>query len=123
MGRDKTAEWRLEGMYYAYKLAKIHGMDALEQELMFRAKSGIKTLVTKSEMQKLHEEIVSRAAKAILVLSVMVLHDELDLQKEDLQRFINRFNEKAAGIAENYTTWEEQMEVLKDEMGIEVNFE
>jgi len=123
MGRDKTAEWRLEGMYYAYKIVKEHGIDALEKELTFRANSGIKTLVTKEEMRTLHEEIVKRTSKAILVLSVMVLHDELDLSGEDLQRFIVRFNEKSAGIAENYTTWEEQMAVLKDEMGIEVQFE
>ena len=110
-------------MYYAYKIVKEHGIDALEKELTFRANSGIKTLVTKEEMHKLHEEIVNRASKAILVLSVMVLHDELDLSKEELQRFITRFNEKSAGIAENYTTWEEQMAVLKDEMGIEVAFE
>lgn len=123
MSRDKTAEWRLEGMYYAYKIAKENGLEALEDELKFRKATGIKTLVTKEEMRTLHEEIVKRTSKAILVLSVMVLHDELDLSGEDLQRFINRFNEKAAGIAENYTTWEEQMEVLKDEMGIEVSFE
>lgn len=123
MRRDKIAEWRLEGMYYAYRIVKEHGIETLEKELTFRANTGIKTLVTKEEMRKLHEDIVNRASKAILVLSVMVLHDELDLSKDELQRFITRFNEKSAGIAENYTTWEEQMAVLKDEMGIEVKFE
>ena len=123
MARDKTAEWRLEGMYYAYHIAKTEGIESLEKELEFRKNSGIKTLVPRDEMRKLHEEVVNRASKAILVLSVMVLNDELELSKEDLQRFIKRFNEKSAGIAEQYTTWEEQMAVLKDEMGIEVAFE
>ena len=110
-------------MYYAYKIAKENGLEALEDELKFRKATGIKTLITREEMRSLHQFVVDRATKAILTLSVMVLHDELDLPKEDLDRFILRFNDKAAGIAENYTTWEEQMEVLKDEMGIEVSFQ
>lgn len=120
---DKCLQWRLDGMYYAYKIAKDDGLEALEDELKFRKATGIKTLITREEMRSLHQFVVDRATKAILTLSVMVLHDELDLPKEDMERFISRFNEKSAGIAENYTTWEEQMSVLNDEIGIEVAFE
>lgn len=120
---DKCTEWRLQGMYYAYDIAKRDGIEALENELRFRKNSGLKQLITPKEMKELHQAVISRTSRAILLLSVMVLIDELDADNDDLQRFIKRFNEKAAGIAENYTTWEEQMLALKEERGIEVAFE
>lgn len=55
----------------------------------------------------------------VLILASMTLHDEFGFGKERLQRFIKRFNFKAECIGEGYTSWKEQIDILKDECGLE----
>lgn len=51
----------------------------------------------------------------MLAMSLMTLRDEFTFGKKRLERFKDRFTEKAASLAEDYCTWLDIVDVLKEE--------
>ena len=120
--RDKKSEGRLEGMYYAY--AKIHenGIEEFAKELEYRSKRGVQLVNTRKDQQKFEREIIDRVQDVIMIFAIAVLADEFDFGSEEINRFIDRLQLKSDCISDKYITWEEQQQILKDELGIDINF-
>lgn len=122
MARDDLFRGRLDGMYYAYAKIKENGIDEFAKELEYRSKRGVQLVNTKKDQQKFEREIIDRVQDVIMIFAIAVLADEFDFGSEEVNRFIDRLQLKSDCISDKYITWEEQQQILKDELGIDINF-
>ena len=117
--QDK-ARARIEGMEYALKLAKEKGIEALEQEVKWRNASGIGCRISREELNEASDAIKLRTLDTVLALASLTLRDEFDFGKTRLKRFIERFNSKTEFIADGEVTWDDILDVIKDEVNIDL---
>ena len=110
---------RREGMSYALKYVKENGIEALENELKRRGAYNIPIRISDKDLKVFTDNAKMMLLDTVLILASMTLHDEFGFGKERLQRFIKRFNFKAECIGEDYTTWQDQIDILKEECGLE----
>lgn len=122
MARDDLFRGRLDGMYYAYAKIKENGIDEFAKELEYRSKRGVQLVNTRKDQQKFEREIIDRVQDVIMIFAIAVLADEFDFGSEEINRFIDRLQLKSDCISDKYITWEEQQQILKDELGIDINF-
>lgn len=121
MGREKNEEIaRREGMAYALKIAQEKGVDGLIEELKFRNITQISVAVSREACNLCITKIKENTIDTILVLMAATLHDEFGFGGKRVQQAINRFEEKAECLNEDYCTWEDHIQMIKDEMGIEL---
>ena len=122
MARDDLFRGRLDGMFYAYAKIKENGLDAFAEELRYRSKRGVQLVNTKRDQQKFEREIIDRVQDVAMIFSIAVLVDEFDFGSEEVNRFIDRLKLKSECIEDKYLTWEEQKQIIKDEIGIDIKF-
>lgn len=115
----KDEQLRCEGMSYALRVAKENGVEGLENELHRRNASEVPLRITKAQMQQYSESVKENVVNHILLLSLVTLRDEFEFGAKRLKQFQERFTDKASCIAGDWTTWEEQVKVLAEEVGIE----
>lgn len=116
---SKEEQARREGMSYALKYAKENGIEALESELKRRGAYNIPIRISDKDLKAFTDNAKMMLLDTVLILTSMTLHDEFGFGKERLQRFIERFNFKAECIGDDYTTWQDQIDTLKEECGLE----
>ena len=122
MGKiNKEEQARLEGMAFALKIAKEQGIEALENECKFRNATRIPIAVSRKAADECINKIKMNTIDTVTILAAMTLHDEFGFGKERIARFMNRFNFKAECIMEDYTTWDEQIQILADECKLELS--
>jgi len=114
----KEAQLRLEGMNYAYRIAQEKGIPALEQEIKLRGRLNLPFKITRNDVNQIKKDINMTVTNAIKILAVSTLCDEFGFGQEELDRFLNRMNLKAACLSEDYVTWEEQIACIQKETGI-----
>lgn len=117
---DKYMQGRTEGMEFALRLAKDKGIEELEKEVRFRNRTGVSLNLTRQEIASGSENIKNMTFDTMLAMSMMVLRDEFDFGKIRLQRFKDRFTEKAASLVDDYCTWLDIVDTLKEETGIDL---
>ena len=122
MARDDLFRGRLDGMFYAYAKIKENGLDAFAEELRYRSKRGVQLVNTKRDQQKFEKEIIDRVQDVAMIFSIAVLVDEFDFGSEEVNRFIDRLKLKSECIEDKYLTWDEQKQIIKDEIGIDIKF-
>lgn len=110
---------RREGMSYALRYAREHGLDALEEDLKRRAAYDIPVRISQKELQEFTNNAKRMILDTVLILTSVTLHDEFGFGRKRLEQFIKRFNFKAECIGEDYTNWQDQIEILKEECGLE----
>lgn len=120
MGIDKFEQARREGMSYALRVAKEKGIDGLEKELEFRNAAKVPLNVSKAKFDEFVNNVKNNTVDTVLILASVTLRDEFGFAKERLNRFISRFNEKAECIAGDYCTWEDNIELLREECGLDM---
>lgn len=119
MSKSKEEQARREGMSYALRYAREHGLDALEEDLKKRGAYNIPVRIDGKALQEFTDNAKNMMLDAILILASVTLHDEFGFGRERLNRFKKRFNFKAECIGENYTDWSDQISILKEECGLE----
>lgn len=119
MSNSKEELARREGMSYALRYAKTNGLEALENDLKRRGAYNIPVRISDKDLKEFTNNAKMMLLDTVLILASMTLHDEFGFGKNRLERFIKRFNFKAECIGEDYTTWQEQIDILKDECGLE----
>lgn len=122
MARDDLFKGRLDGMFYAYAKIKEVGMEKFAEELQYRSKRGVQLVNTKRDQQKFEREIIDRVQDVAMIFSIAVLVDEFDFGSEEVNRFIDRLKLKSDCIEDKYLTWDEQKQIIKDEIGIDIRF-
>ena len=118
---DKEEQARREGMAYALRIAKEKGIDALEEDLKMRNAIGIPVGVDRKALNQFTENVKFNTVDTMVILMAVTLHDEFGFGEKRVQRAIDRFMFKANCLDEDYTTWQEQIEILKEELGIELS--
>ena len=110
---------RREGMSYAIRYAKKHGLEALEEDLKRRQAYNIPIRISNKELQTFTDNVKNMMLDTVLILASVTLHDEFGFGRDRLERFMRRFNFKAECIGEDYTDWQDQIAILKEESGLE----
>lgn len=120
MGKlSREEQWRREGMSFALKVAKEKGIEGLENDLKMRCAVGLPIPVNKKALDECVENIKCNTIDTVVILMAAVLRDEFEFGRGRIQRFMDRFEEKADCIAGDYCTWKDYIETLKEETGIE----
>lgn len=117
---DKEEQARREGMAYALKVAREKGIDGLEEELRYRNSTKLPTAVKREQLDELVENIKMNCLDTVLILAAVTLRDEFEFGRKRIDRFIERFNLKAECLVGDYTTWKEQMGILREEIGLDL---
>lgn len=117
--RNKDEELRREGMAYALRIAKENVIDSLEEECRFRGATKLPLALPKNAIDECVSKIKANTIDTVTILSAMVLHDEFEFGKSRIQRFVDRFNKKAECIMDDYATWEDQIQILREECGLD----
>lgn len=112
---------RIDGMNMALTIVKNRGIEGLEDELKFRQVTGINSVMSKKEVNEVSRKIKEMTCDTIQALSLAVLHDEFDFGKKRCERFLKRFNLKTESMLDNMATWNDQVEMIKEELGIDLN--
>lgn len=118
---NKEEQARREGMSYALRLAKEKGLEALEEDLKLRMATDLPITCSKKALDDFSQKVKNRTLDCVLILMMVTLHDECGFGAKRLQKVMDRFNLKTDCLADDYTTWTEQIEILRDECGIELS--
>ena len=120
MGKFSKEELaRREGMSYALRVAKEKGINGLEEELRFRNALNMPIGISRKDCDECVNRIKDNTIDTVTIMAAMVLRDEFGFGRERIQRFTDRFNFKTDCLLEDYTTWQEQIQILKEETGLE----
>lgn len=106
---------RYEGMAYALKVAKERGVDGLEEECKFRNASKLPLAVPKHALDAFTANVKNQMVDTFTILVCTTLHDEFGFGKEQLEQFKKRFLLKVDCIVEDYCTWQDNIDILREE--------
>lgn len=119
---SKEEQARREGMAYALRLAKEKGIDALEEDLKMRNAIDLPLRVSKADLSKFSENVKYNIVFYIKVLMAVTMHDEFGFGNKRIKQMFKRFDLKAECLADDYTTWDEQVSIIAEECGINMKF-
>ena len=112
---------RREGMAYALRIAKEKGIDGLEDDLKMRNAINLPIPVSREVLNECVNNIKNNTVDTFIILLIATLHDEFGFGEKRVQRAIDVFNFKAECLADDYCTWNDYIEVIKDELNIELS--
>lgn len=110
----------MEGMAQALRIAKTKGVEGLEEELRMRNIVDLPCAVSKAAMDKFITRIKNNTVDTVTILSAYILHEKFWFGRTRLDRFIHEFNFQAECLTDDYCTWEDQIEVLRRECGLNI---
>ena len=111
---------RREGMAYALRVAKEKGIEGLEEDLKMRNAINLPIPVSRQALNDCISNIKNNTADTFVILLAATLHDEFGFGEKRVQRALDRFNLKAECIGEDYCTWGDIIETIKEELNIEL---
>lgn len=115
--QNEINDARLLGMDYAYRQIKKIGLEEFEKELRWRMKHGISLRMTPEELNKSSLEFRQQFVGMTVCVSIMVLCDEFDFDREMLKRFEDRYNVKQEAILSDYVSWDDYIELVQELTG------
>ena len=121
MGRNKEEQARMEGMAQALRIAKAKGIDGLEADLKMRNITGLPCAVSRAALDECIMNIKYNVVDTFTILVAYTLHEKFGFGKTRLNRFIHDFNFQAECLDEDYCTWEDQIEILRQECGLDLS--
>lgn len=115
---SKEERLRQEGMAQAYRIAQTRGIDGLKKEIEIRKLTGIPVGISPSALEESVRRIKENTIDTVNILTAMTLHDEFGSGASRIERFRKRFDFKTECLMENYVTWLEMINTLKEETGV-----
>lgn len=108
-------------MSYCLRFLEKHNNDveALKKDLEIRGAAYFPLTLSKTEADRYMQDSKNSMVKYFLILTMVTLHDEFDFEKDDLKRFRDRMELKAECLSWDWTTWDDQIQILADECGID----
>ncbi|BFK24959.1 hypothetical protein [Blautia producta] len=116
--RNKEMQARTEGMAYALRIAREKGIEELEKEIKFRNLTGISLNLSRKDLNQASEKIKEMTMDTFTILTVAVLHDEFGFGEKRCQRFIDRMNQKADCLIDDFCAWDDYIRTIKDELNL-----
>ena len=108
-------------MAQALRIAKAKGIDGLEADLKMRNITGLPCAVSRAAMDECIMNIKYNVVDTFPTLVAYTLHEKFGFGKTRLNRFIHDFNFQAECLDEDYCTWEDQIEILRQECGLDLS--
>lgn len=118
MAKDKFMEGRNEGMLYALKIVEEKGIDGLKEEIRFRGLTSLPTAIPKKALDECVNNIKMNVIDTFTILTVATLHDEFGFGEKRCQQFINRFEEKTDCLIDDYCSWGDYIQTIKEELNL-----
>jgi len=126
---DHINEGREQGMLFAHKIiktAQAEGRDpvkALEDELAFRKRIRLDTLLTKKELEEANKRYLANAIESCGALAMVTLWDEFHFGKVRNERFADAYARNTEAFFQGYLTWQDVIDTLatKCDMKIELS--
>lgn len=97
---DDLIRLRNEGMAYALKVAKEHGVEGLERQVMQRGLYKVAIQFTEEEYNKSLDNISERVYNNMLTMAYAVLHDACGYGEKRLKKFKELFDRKVYLVGE-----------------------
>lgn len=120
MAGNKEEQARLEGMAQALRIAKAKGVEGLEADLKMRNITGLPCRVSRSVLDEVVMRIKNNMVDTFVIMTAYVLHNKFGYGQKRLERFIGEFRFQTDCLSEDYIAWQDQIEVLRKECGIEL---
>jgi len=99
------------------------GFDVIKEEVLLRGRIKLDVNLSMKEIEEGLEPIKKCMYESFLCQSLMTLHDEFGFGKARCERFIKRWNLKTDCMGSGLLTWEDNVQCIKDELGIDVPVE
>jgi hypothetical protein len=90
-------------------------------DLKMRNIVGLPIPVSRKALDECIVNIKNNVVDTFIVLLAATLHDEFGFGEKRVHRAIDVFNFKAECLADDYCTWNDYIEVIKDELNIELS--
>lgn len=125
---SKEFTWRMQGMSYAYKIAKEQGIEVLEADIKARNFYRAPIKFSVKEINEFRDFVCENLYHTMLTAVFMVLHDKLGFRKKRLLDFKEEINKVAMSafdfsiIGNHYVTLEDYAVYLneKADLGLDV---
>lgn len=128
MARDKTFEWRMQGMIYAYNIAKKDGVEALGKDIKQRGLLNAPLKFTDKQIKEFWSQLSQNLYINMLTTMAYTLSETFGFGKIRLQRLEKEFDQNAQKamdldwMGEHYVKLEDYAIELNDkyDMGLDV---
>lgn len=114
-------EYRMSGAKWMLDFIKENGIEQAEQELKVRGAVFLPMEISTKQLDDMVERVKMNTLDTVLILSTATLRDEFKFGKSRLQRFIDRLNDKADSLMNDYCTWEDNIKMLEEECDIHLS--
>lgn len=115
----KLHEARMAGAAWLMNVIKTQGMEAAEKELKTRGAMFVPLEVNQKQLDETVYKIKMNTIDCVLIMSCMVLRDEFGFGQKRIKQFFDRFNLKTECLCDGNVVWDDFIEALKEETGIE----
>lgn len=120
MGKlSKEEAARFSGAAWALRRIEEIGLDEFRKELEWRNVMGIPCTITKAQLHDFEDRNRLNILQTVLLMSMTVLVDEFEFNRDMLLRFRDRFNFKTSCLVDDYVNWEDLQKTLRDELKVE----
>lgn len=111
---------RMQGMEYALRQAEKIGVEEFRKEMKWRCQNGIKFTLTPQEIKEVELKANKEIYRNVRCMSMMILYDEFDFDREKLLQFNARFNLKEECMIEDRISFDEYVKELESILGEKV---
>jgi hypothetical protein len=111
---------RARGLELALDIAKKDGIEALEKEVQIRGRTGINSPVSLKDLTVALPPLRRLIQEAYTVLVIETLHTELGFGPKRVNKFMERFYLKQECLVDGVVEWQDYIDAMYDEMGIQV---
>lgn len=115
----KLHEARMAGAIWIMKLIEDKGIDEARKELATRRAMFVPLEISQQQLDETVYKIKMNTIDCVLIMSCMVLRDEFGFGKKRIKQFFDRFNLKTECLCDGNVVWDDFIEALKEETGIE----
>lgn len=111
---------RARGLELALEIVKKDGIKALEKEVQVRGRTGINPPISLKDFTVCLPPLRRLIQEAYTVLVIETLHTELGFGPKRVNKFMERFYLKQECLVDGVVEWQDYIDAMYDEMGIQV---
>lgn len=115
---SKEEQARFSGALWAIKLVEQMGLVDATRELERRGIREMPLKLNHADVDIFVKTERDNITKCLLIDTLATLHDEFDFDKEQCERFIERWNLKVSCLAEGYIRWKDLQQSVYEDLGI-----
>ena len=111
---------RFSGANWALAMCEKNGIEYCRKELDQRGTLNIPLAISKAALHEFENRTRLNILNTVLLMSVSVMLDEFEFDRDMLARFIDRFNLKTECLNDDFINWEELQGTLDKEINIKL---